>query len=220
MYLLQATCNYLYELLILSCAVFSVMRYRQLDKATHFICIWVWLGVATEIIAEFYARKYHNNAPVYSLSCLLELGIIGLYFNKAVAGLQKRHIALALTAGGVIAGLFHLTFLQPPPPGQLSSNFLFLECLMISAFSLFAIFKMQDTPSVAIWREVHFWIPAILLFYECTAFWNWAIYNYVINNVRDKAIYFSISLLLINIVTYAGILLVLIFYPKMQRSHV
>lgn len=214
----EAICNHLYDVIILLSLILCGIRYRKLDKGARLIAIWVALGYISEFIAEIYARKFHTNTLVYSIYSLLELGVIGLYFSGTVAGLKKRHFVLRLTAISILAGVLYLIFIQPPD--KLNSNFMFLECIIISGLSLYAIFKMQNAPSVAIWREVHFWIPAILLFYECTAFWSWGVYNYVLNNIPNKTIYFSIALLLINIITYAGISAVLIFYPKMKHSHV
>lgn len=214
----EAICNHLYDGIILLTLILCGIRYRKLDKGTRLIAIWVTLGYISEFISEQYARKFGNNALVYSIYGLLELGIIGLYFSGTVAELKKRHFALGLTAISISAGVLYLMFIQPVY--KLNSNFMFLECIIVSGFSLYAIFKMQNTPSVAIWREVHFWIPAILLFYECTAFWSWGIYGYLLKSHAEKTIYINTSLLLINIITYAGICVVLIFYPKMKHSHV
>ena len=209
---------YLSLLIILS--LIAAIRYRRIDPATRAISWFIWLGLATELIGRYYASKYRNNLPVYNVSCMAEWVLISLYFYYATPSFRKKRRGCYIALAGVLIGILNLLTLQPIL--KISSNFMFLECVGICCMSLFSIYKLLeiDDDSLQLHRKTHFWIPFILLCYQMGALWSWITYDYYERTDKSTTGLLQVLLLLNCIITYSGLIVVFLFYPKMKRIYV
>lgn len=207
-----------YNYTLLIAVVYSFVRYKRLDMGSRFICMLIWLGAVSETIAWFAAVKFRNNLPVYAISSICEFAITCLYFNSTLRFYKKWNIGIICAVAGILFGVMNIAVFQPL--NTINSNFLFFECLGVVCLSLFSIYQRLMATDMRLLKEIHFWIPCILLFYKCTALWNWGIYDYVTARHEEKTIFLNIGILLINVLTYLAFTLLLLFYPKMRRTHV
>ncbi len=211
--------TYYYWGTLFTVAFYLLFRFHRVDRAAKIICLLIWLGFLTEGIGYYAAWKYHNNYPVYTPSIFIEFVLISLYFNFSVPVLQKKNVGIYIAAAGVLLGVMNTLFLQPID--TLSSNFIFLECLVVVCFSLFAIYRLLriDSDKLELQRKVHFWLPFILLFYQCATLSAWGVYDKFGDDAEDAKM-LDFSILIINIITYSSFGLIFFRYPKMKAIHV
>lgn len=203
---------------MLFAAAYALFRFKVLDSATKYVCAWLWLGVLTEIIGQFSIWKYQSNLVIYSISAMLELLIICLYFNQSVARLKAKNRGVVIAIIGLILGILNALFLQPL--NSINSNFLFLECLIIVSLALYAIFRMLIIQDIKLRKERHFWFASTFLFYQCCSIWYWGSYVTITTNYKDGAVYLTIANLLVNIIVYTSFAILFIKYPKTRHIHV
>lgn len=180
--------------------------------------MFIWLGALSETVAWFSILRFKTNLPVYAVSSIIEFIIICFYFNATLAYFRKWNIGIWAAAIGTLFGILNSALLQPM--NTINVNFLFFECLAIVCLSLFSIYQRLMAGDISLTKETHYWIPCILLFYKCSALWNWGTYDYVLSRDPGKTIYLNIGILTINTATYLAFTLLLFFYPKMQRTNV
>lgn len=211
----------IYKITLLAVSIFVAFKVRGVDKASKIICNLIWLGLITETIGLYAAKQYRNNYPVYNISIFVEFVLISLYFNYCVAQLRKRNIGIYIAGGGIILGIINTLFLQPLVT-TLNSNLLCLECLVVVCLSLYSIYGLLriDDDNLQLQKEIHFWIPCIMLFYQCSSLWSWGMYDSFGNNDKEKAAILDIFVLSVNIISYLSLGVLFFFYSKMKRIHV
>jgi hypothetical protein len=207
-----------YDYILIISALSAISCYSGMDKASKIICMLIWCGIVTESIAWVAVVKYKNNMPVYAVASIAEFIIICLYYNSSLHYYKQRHIGWIVAAVGGAFGIMNMVIFQPLH--MVNSNFLFFECLGIVCLSLFAIYQRLMATDLRLLKETHFWIPCILLGYKCSTLWTWGFYDYLLARVSEKMIYLHIGLLLVNILTYLSLMILLMLYPKMRRTHV
>lgn len=212
------TLSQTYNYTLVVAALCAAYRYRHLDRGMKFICLFIGQSIIAENLAGFAAANYHNNLPVYSISGIAEYSIICLYFNYSLSYYYKRHTGIIAAVAGILFGIINTIAWQPL--NRINSNFIFVECLVIVCFALYSIYQRLVTMDIPLIKETHFWVPCILLFYQCTALWNWGCYNYVIKRHAEKMIFLNSSNLLTNVLIYLSLILLLLLYPKMRQTDV
>ena len=181
------------------------------------IGLLVFLSLVTELTGKYLVK---NNHPIYNISCIIEWGLVCLYFNYSISDFETRRLGWYFAIGVVIFGIVNFTVLQPI--NRIGSNFLLLECMGVSCLSFYAIYRFMliDDDNLNLQRKVHYWIPVILVFYQCGALWSWVVYNYY-TELHKKATYLLNVLLVTNsIITYAGLIALFYLYPKLRKTHV
>ncbi len=133
--------------------------------------------------------------------------------------MRKDHIGIWFALAGIVAG--GLNFLLQPI-NRINANFLFLECFGIVCMSLYGIYKLLeiDDDNLRFSRKTQFWIPLILILYQCGALWSWVMYDFY--RATDKAAteHLQMLLLLNSIGTYGALSVLYLLYPKMKRIYV
>lgn len=218
--LIDRITNWVYYCTLFVAVIYSILRFKKLDKGGKYICAFIWLGLLYESIGWTAAVEFKNNLPVYAIGNILELGLISLYFNSAVRKLKKHNIGIVIAISGATLGIINMVFLQPI--NKLNSNFVFLECVVVVCLCLFSIFQMLiiTDEKVELKREFHFWIACTLLFYQCASLGNWGILGYITEFLPDKLIFWDIAIVLINMITYLSLIILLYYYPKLMRTDV
>ena len=207
-----------YSIALILSGIVGVVRFHTIDKATKIVCLWIWLGGITELLASFLRFNSGNNLPVYSVYSLIELCIIAMYFNVSLKYIKKQHAGIFIIITSILLWVGNTIFLQPI--NVINSNFIFIECLFIVSLSLYAIYRRFLIYDESLIPNTHFWIPCILVLYQLGTLWNWGFYEYFFDRSPENTDILIIAILGINILTYISFTTILIQYPKMKRSHV
>src|SRR6218665_2485027 len=204
-----------YLLVLFLLSVLAAWRFPKTELATRFISGFIWLGLLTELTGLYAAYNYSSNAPIYNVSCIIEFGLICLYFNYSISFFQRNRIGIILALLGIGAGI--TTIIAFDCFYTTNSNFLFLECMGIICMSLYAIFKLLllNTESLQPYRKVQFWVPLILVLYQVGSLWSWMMYEYY-RLIGDNATHNLHHMLLSNgILTYLLFSLFYLYYPTL-----
>jgi len=217
--LINEAINWVYFSTLFIAVIYSIVRFNKLDRAGKYICGFIWLSFLTESMGWAAAFAFANNLPVYTISNILELCIISLYFNNSVRKLNVYHIGVLIGITGVVLGGLNIVLLQPI--NTLNSNFVFIECIVVVCLCLYSIFTMlMSDEEVTLHKEFHFWIICILLFYQCASLGNWGLLNYFIEFLPDKLIFWHIALVLVYTITYISLIILFYYYPKLKKTDV
>ena len=194
--------------------IIGTRRYRIMDTATR---IFYYLSVLTllgEALAYYAAYKYANNLPVYNIFNILELFLISLYFNYSIASFRKKKVGILLGIAGIIIGVVNNFFIQSV--NSITSYFLLYQAWAIIIMGIIALSAfMKDDDTRQIKKEVHFWLPVILIFSYCFTYLLFTLVSFYSKDVPTGV---SLSLFLISIITNLSIATVFFFYPKMNAD--
>lgn len=218
---MKHTLTYIYWAVLTASTGYTLWSYKRVDKASKVICWLVSLGLLTEVAGYLAVRLYQNNYPVYNVSLYLEFVFICLYFNYSIDRFRKWNTGIFIAIAGVILGVVNACFLTSFTT-SLNYNFMFLECLTVVCIAPYSMFRMIciEDDNLRLQRKTHFWLPAVLLFYEFSTLWSWGFYPKLGNNNEERAAVFDMALLSVNIITYAAYATLFFLYPKMKRVHV
>lgn len=204
------TLFFVYMSVILLAISGSFVNFRSRDKASKIIVILLGLTFAAEAAAYIAADKLHANMFVYHIFAPIQLFILGKYFDTAV--FKKRKIGLITGIFGVVVAILNTIFLQPFQ--TLNSNFLLFEGLAIMAMALYAFQKFLINDRLDIYKYEHFWFILILVFFWSMTYTVWALYAILELKKIFLIPIISLMILVVNIITYFGIGLVLLIFPK------
>jgi len=209
---------YTYFVSLAYASFFGIYRFKKLDIASRILSVLVCSALINESIGFYLSIKLGSNMALYAIYCLIEYGMLCLYFNKIIDVFIKRNIGIYIGIGGIIFGILNLVFIQNLD--SLNSYFLFFEGLMVIGMSLFACTRLllkNDVPYL--FRYPHFWFLCILVFFWSITFLNWGLYDYVNLKLKKTAWEINFSLQIICIITYFCLGTVFLLYPKMQTNY-
>ncbi len=208
----------LYCASLLFASVCSLLRFRGLDTAARILCVLVCCAFLNEGAAYYAAKRYHNNLPVYAVYCLIEFGILAVYFNYVIDVFARRNIGIYIGIAGIVLGAVNVAFLQDL--NSLNSNFLFFESIAVIGLCLFAFFRLLlKHDSLHFYLYHHFWFMSILVFFWTITFLTWGLYDYINLELKREAWKINIGLMLVGTITYTCFAVVFLLYPKMRNIH-
>jgi hypothetical protein len=203
-----------YLFLLLGIAI-GYSKYKRMDAAIRLLVQWLTI-IAIAELATYILKKMENHGQkyvVFHLSSTLEIVLITAYFIKL---LRPKNSNILMTLNIVIwpsIALLNALFLQPIT--ELNTNMLMLESFSIITMSLYFIYKVIINNLVEnIFQNPHFWISLLWLLLWSTTFFFWALIKIL---YRAHWRYTESVLTLqgiINLVVYAGITVVILFYSK------
>lgn len=193
--------------ILLTAIIAGLVRWKNMDKALRIFWVLVSLSFMSEITALYCKHLFGTKAPVYHFFSIAELFLISLYFIYSLSLAYKRwHIALiALVC--LTLGLSNLYFFQPLL--RYNTNMLMIECVLIIAMALFALFRiLLRDDLVKIFQYPHFKIWIALLVLWTSTFFFWALLSYL--REKNPAYYSVIATgqVLINLFFYSYIALI------------
>jgi hypothetical protein len=203
-------------LLVLTIAVVTgSLHYRSMDIGTKIFYYLTILGLVSESLAYYAAFRYTDNLPVYNISSIIELFLLCLYFNYTIAIFRKRNFGWMIAVFSLIAGIINNFFIQSLH--GISTNFLFYQAFVTITLSIISLstFIKMDGPREAK-KEVHFWLPVILIFSWSFTYLLFSLIAFYKKNVPAGVV---LLLFLVSISTNMAIGLVFLFYPKLN-THV
>jgi hypothetical protein len=200
--------------LIFSCLC-CLWRFKEIDKASKVMSVFIWLGLLTELVAFFFARKFHFNLPVYIVYSFIEYFLLCLYFNYIIDVFQEDNIGIYIGLFGLAVGVFDLLFIEHFH--NVNSNFLFFEGLIVIGLSLKAFARwLSDEDFFYVHKYPHFWFICILIFFWTITYLSWGLYFYCNKRISEIAKLINFALLIVNIITYFGLGSIFLLYPKMK----
>jgi hypothetical protein len=203
--------------LIVSCFI-SLYRFQSLDAGSRVISILICCALINEGAAFLLAKKYHNNLPLYNIYCIVEYGVLCIYFNFSIDVFVRKNIGIYLAVAGIALGTLNLIFIQSL--NTMNSYFLFFEGLMVIGMALFAFFRLLLIQQpLQLYRSPHFWFLCILVFFWSITFLNWGLYDYLYIKFRNVAGSIDLAMMIIGIMTYGALSCVFLLYPKMKAAH-
>ncbi|WP_276132480.1 hypothetical protein [Polluticoccus soli] len=194
----------------------SMLNFRGRDKASKMIVFLLALTFVAESAAYVAAEKFHTNMFVYHIFAPIQLLMLGRYFDTAV--FKQRKVGLITSVLGIVVAAFNTIFLQPIQ--TLNSNFLLFEGLVIMAMALYAFQKILANERLDIYKHEHFWLILLLVFFWSMTYTVWALYAILGMKKIFLMHFISIMILIVNIITYFGIGLVLLIFPKRELKRV
>lgn len=207
----------LYVLSLLFASLCSVVRFRKIDYASKILSLLISCDFVVEIAAYFFAKKYHNNLPLYAIDELVEYGLLCWYFNYVIDVFRKRNIGIYLSLIGICLGILNLKFVQNI--NSQNSYFLFFEGLLVLGMCLFTFFRLLLDPNFPyLYRYHHFWFTSILVFFWCITFLNWGLYDYLNLKLKQDAWIIDCALPLVGAITYTAFGVVFLSYNKLQKK--
>ena len=190
----------------------GIYRLAMLDRPAKIILAMLVLEVVNEIIAFIFAKKFHNNMPVYNINNIIELFLATLYFNYVISSFRKNNFGIKLAILFIILGILNYIYLQPLT--AFSVNFLLFEGFCIIAMSLIAFYRfLLVQEDLQLYRFPHFWFISIFLFFWSITYLNWGLFPIIVNKIS------GIYIWIVNVISYGSIGLVYLFYPKMKITH-
>ena len=204
-------------LLMLTCAI-SVFRFRKSELPLQILAVFLIVTFVTEVLAFLFARWQGNNMPVYGVYALLQSFLICAYFNYSIAVFRVGNTGIKIGGLSLLVGIANSIWLQPLNGSNI--YFLYFEGILTIALVLFSFARlMLEESDQRLSSNPHFWIGITLVFFWSLTFCNWALYEYVFVKHNDYYWVVSLASLFINIITYSGLGLVFLFYPKWQSRY-
>lgn len=202
-----------YLLLLLSSSLAGLFRFTQLDKGGKILSIVVTLTFFSETISFYAAYRFHNNIPVYNVFNILEFVLICAYFNYSNAALGRHNTGVWVGIAGAAGGIADI-MLQSL--NHLNTYFIFFDGIFVISMTLYTFSTyIQNDDELSFSNNPHFWFGVCLAFFWSVTFLNWGLYDHFSNNPEYTHI-INLLILLVNLLTYAGVGAVFIMYPKMK----
>ncbi len=212
------TITYVYYATLSVAAIIFLLRYRCLDPATRVISWMVWAGLLTEAIARYAAMRYRNNLPVYNLYFFVYFLLIMLYFYRCNEAMRHQKWFYYLVIFVLLAGILSTLFFKPFFT-SLNVHLLTLKFMVIGAMAMYSVKRvfMEEADQATYARNVHFWIPILILLGQTITVCSWSYYQPWKELLGELGRVPDYTILLINIMVYAGFGLLAFRYPKLNK---
>lgn len=206
----------LYYSLIFSCFILAILRFRYVDMATKFILISVFVAVVVEVFARNMAINYGSNLVLYNLFGLVDL-ICSLFYFKSI-GVNKNFKRLIFSIGILtlmwwIYNMFYLNMFD-----SVMNNYILLQCIVVISLSLYTIYERLSILNKKGFKNIHLFLPFILMFNQVGALVHWLFFDYFLNIYPSELIVLSIGILSTSIVYYFNLFLVLLFHTRLNKK--
>lgn len=175
------------------------------------------MDIINESIAFYMTKKYHTNIAEYNVYGLFEFLILCYYFNSVIDIFSKHKLGFYIAAIGIGFGVIDILLIQHLD--VLNSYFLFVEGFCVIGMCLFAFFRLLlKNEELKSFRYPHFWFISIILFYWCITYLSWGLYDILGERFHEYISMISLSIWMVNIVTYGGLGSVFLMYRKIPNS--
>jgi hypothetical protein len=205
-----------YFFLLIAFAVTGILRWRHLSTADKFLAVLAGLTIVDEAIAFLFHEHNRNNMVVYHIYSPLELLLLSLYFNQSVVALRRWNAGIIVGIAGFVAAAVNAMVFQPTT--GMNSNFLLLEGTAIIVFCLLSLHQIVLDEIHQSYRLAHFWITCLLMIYWSLTFTGWGVYMLV---DKQEHLLYSIFYKVLsgaNLIMYAGLALIFLFYKMLIPS--
>jgi len=203
---------YFYLFVLFTGTIVGIINLKFFDPLTKIIFILLFVTGLSEVICRITYHLHYGKNMVYHFDCIIESLLITIYFIKTIRIKNSNFWIFFSIIAWPILGTLNCIFFQPLK--SLDSNIIFLENFSIITMSLYALYSILLNENLTfVIRHPHFWFWTCFLILSCGTFFFWA--YLVISNYKGKYLnflqYFQVT---VNILVYAVIALVFLYYPK------
>jgi len=189
----------------------GLYRYRLLDTAGKVIVFLLFAVFTVEVVAHWFAKRYHNNLGVYNIFGLIEISFIILYFGYSNNFFGNKRIVYFLLIFGLLLGVTNFAFFESFT--KLNSIYLFFEGFTTIVLALVSFYRMLlFDEELRLHKHPHFWFASVFLFFWSITYLNWGLFPLLKNQQTIEHVIFFIWI--VNIVTYGSIGVIFQLYPK------
>lgn len=189
----------------------GLYRYRDLDIAARLIVFLLFAVFTVELVAHWFAKRYHNNLGVYNTFGLIEISLIILYFGYSNNFFGNKWIVYGLLVFGIALGFVNFAFFESFT--KLNSVYLFFEGFTTIVLALVSFYRMLlYDEELRLYRHPHFWFASVFLFFWSITYLNWGLFPLLRDPGTIGNVIFFIWI--VNIITYGAIGLIFQLYPK------
>ena len=172
----------------------------------------------TEVYTIIAGRVNDDRLPAYHIYSVVESILLTRYFFITI-GFRKTLVLGIITILYVAIASINIIYFQPLR--HLNSNYITFNCLIGIPMALYSLYKILiDDTIEKVQHHVHFWFWVCFFMYYSSSFFFWQFVGYFYRTNRK---FYSIALdmhSILNVLTYAGILITMLFYPKKPaQSH-
>lgn len=207
-----------YFLVLLLTALAILVSWRSLDPAARWIGLLGISALLNELIALAMGMNGIDFSKLYYIYSCIGWLFICLYFNTTIPFLNKGN--KAATLGWVSSMAMLITLLLISDAKDIMDVFQIgasICTILFSALSLLSIISQGNAYNKPRY-SAHFWIPLILLFFECGTFSGW-IYEALVHPTNNMGINIAQAMLLsVNIIGFAALAILFFVYPKLQKD--
>lgn len=199
--------------------VMGLLRLRSLDLPSKIFLSLMVVGLATEILAAIAAKNLGNNMPVYNISNLVQVILICLYYNYAIAVFRKFRIGWYLGVFSVLVGLLNIAFLQP-----LDKHNTYYGGFQMILVVLLTMALIQNELQAAIYTyrirwSVHFWFSFLLTNLAILGVFNFSLYDFLVKKLGNDMDAVNGIMVGISALFNTAFATVFFLYPKMNRKY-
>lgn len=206
---------YVYITVLLLATLGGIYKLSERDKASKVIVVLLTLTFLSECSAHWAALRFRNNMFIYHFFAPIQLIILGVYFDL-IEGIRKRKTGLMIGMLSTLVATVNTAYFQPLH--ILNSNFLLFEGLIIMGLTLYSFQRILTDDTINIYKYGHFWTIVILIFFWSVTYTTWALYSVLQVKKLFLIPYISHILWSVNVITYAAIGFVLIYFPGRQKQ--
>ncbi len=214
--MLQEVLFYLYLIILTSICLAGIWKFTDLDKGAKTVLNIIFACVACEGFSYIVGQHNDDRLPIYHLYNVIEIILLTKYFFITTR-FSQQWVFWALVLLYIAAAVVNICFFQPLR--HLNSNYITFNSLLAIPMSLYALYKILIDDSIEkVQHHVHFWFWTCFIIYYSASFFFWQFVGYFYRSNRQ---FYNITLYMhsiLNIVTYSGILLTLLFYPQ-KKAH-
>ncbi len=215
----EAFLDYTYYTILSACSLVALYRFKSVNKATRFLCLYILYGLLSEILSYHSSITFGNNYLVYNLYDYLTLILLSIFFYLSISSRKSRMVILSVFVALILLLMLNLIYF-PSFNAIHQHNIEFIYSFSIIILSLYSIYRMVlKDKNATIYNNPLFWTAMVFVFYKFINIWGKAAVYYPFQTglERDKD-YFHFILLGNNIILYAVLGIVLWLYPKMKEN--
>lgn len=193
--------------------IIGASRFKVLSFSAKLILLLTGFSFTSELLANYFAIKYHNNYPIYNFYGLIEFVILSLYFIYSTDTLKTKIIPKVFVLLGFLSGVVNMFYIQSPY--IFCSYFVLFEGFSILLMALYSFYRMllaDDT--IQLRNEPDFWFKTVFFIYWSITYLTWPLYNVFDSRNIDTGI-INNGLLIMGLLVYLVIGLVFLKYKKL-----
>ena len=205
-----------YSLALLVVLTLGLRRWKVAGNADRLLIVLLIIATLHEGSSLLLILNKRTNMPNFHVYSPLELLITCWYFRESATLPSLKKTATIASVTGVAASVANTFWLQPIQ--TVNSNFLLYEATTIIILCLLSCYDVAIREEVSPFATAKFWVTVCLLIY-----WSLCFATYGMLGTQDHMqplVYIAVETVLLsgNLLFYAGLALIFIYYKRLRPS--